>query len=84
MNTWSAPFHGIQHYPSNTGKPYSPRAFRASVQVSQYGGPVECAVWTPGCGFNPITTKHQTAEEARQHAERQLWTLTKGEMGMPA
>jgi hypothetical protein len=38
-------------------------------------GVFECSVWTPGCGFNPQTSKHSDVEAAKAYAANQLAML---------
>lgn len=60
--TWTAPFHGVQHL-KNTGK-------ASRVSVADYSSFALLKCWFPGCGFNPIETKHNDAAAARQAGEQ--------------
>ena len=43
--------------------------------VHEYSTFTECHIWTPGCGFAPRKTTHDTIKEAKQYAEEQLALL---------
>lgn len=77
MSTWTDPYFGVQHYGS-----FSTTSFWAT--VTDYGTFAQALVWTPGCGFSPMESDHDTAEEARAHAETQLHSITAGRMGTRA
>lgn len=71
---WSAPYYGIQHY-KPSGRSDS-RAYWAT--VTDRGTWADCMISTPGCGFNPERSDHDSAEAARQYAESRLRLLMGG------
>ncbi|MBN8492371.1 MAG: hypothetical protein J0M00_13205 [Burkholderiales bacterium] len=44
--------------------------------VHDYGSFAECSIWTPGCGFSPTKTAHETVDEAKAYAEGRLGLLS--------
>lgn len=44
--------------------------------VQAYESFALCSIWTPGCGFSPKQSNHETVEEAKQYAEKQIALLT--------
>lgn len=71
---WTKPYYGVQHY----GK-LSVKSFWATVH--DYEDFAIALIRTPGCGFSPMKTTHDTSEEAREYAEHRLYVLTQGCMG---
>lgn len=59
---WTKPHYGVQH-----GGTYSPA--RHWVTVEDYGTFARLARWFPGCGFSPMESTHDNAEDARQAGE---------------
>ncbi|QWF18681.1 hypothetical protein [Lysobacter capsici] len=74
LEGWSKPYFGVQHFGAGGSN-----SFWATVH--DYSRFAISLVWTPGCGFSPIETQHDNADEARKHAESQLFVLTRGQTG---
>lgn len=70
MNTWEQDGVGLGGQYLDTKNP----AIYAGVHA--YPSFAECQIWTPGCGFNPRKTQHETVEVAKRHAEEQLALLS--------
>jgi hypothetical protein len=63
---WSAPYFGVQHRGSGSRR----------VSVTDRGTFAELACWFPGCGFEPDTSVHNSAAEAR--AAGDAWMASMG------
>lgn len=61
---WSTPFHGVTHL---NGKA---REWWAT--VTDRGEFADMSLYYPGCGFNPIKSIHESADEAKTIAEQWL------------
>ena len=46
--------------------------------VHDHGTFATCSVWTPGCGFSPRHTQHDSVEAAKSHALGELAALDPG------
>ena len=58
MSNWTKPYHGVQH-----SGDFGSRNYWAT--VCDYEGFAELHCYFPGCGFKPIQSTHDTAEQAR-------------------
>jgi hypothetical protein len=62
---WTTPFHGVTHLGEYGTKTHW-------VTVCEYESFAELARWFPGCGFSPIKSDHDNAEQAKRAGERWL------------
>ena len=44
--------------------------------VHEVGSRAECHLWTPGCGFSPQKSMHESVAAAKQYAEQRLAAMT--------
>lgn len=59
---WSKPFHGVSHLNGSRREVWA--------TVTDRGSFADLLCWFPGCGFNPLRSMHDSAEEAKAHAEK--------------
>jgi hypothetical protein len=67
-NTWTTPYYGVQHFGGEHSKTNS--SHWLTVEGSE-----SCATllrWFPGCGFEPLRSRHNDAASARQAGEAWL------------
>lgn len=65
---WTKPFHGVQHHDGHRKDVWT--------TVTDRGTWAELSCYFPGCGFRPIQSTHDSAEQARAAAES--WLASQG------